>query len=64
MAEELVEFAQRVCQRVARLDLDRERHVGGHNELITLILEFDKSPEGDVVCVRIRERVRVFVERA
>jgi hypothetical protein len=35
LLEELVEFAQLVCQRVARLDLDRERNVGRHDEFIT-----------------------------
>jgi hypothetical protein len=49
LLEELVEFAQLVCQRVARLDLDRERHVGRYGEFKTLILEFDSSPEGDVI---------------
>jgi hypothetical protein len=49
LLEELVELAQWVRRSVARLDLDRKRKVHGYDEIIAPILDFDVSPEGDMI---------------
>ena len=49
LLEELVELAQLVRQGVAGLNLDWKRNVRSHDEIIASILDFDVSPEGDVI---------------
>ena len=39
LLDELAGFAQRVGQRVARLDLDWKRNIGGHDEIMVLIAD-------------------------